>query len=230
MPRITPPSATPQTGAPRPVPPTARPPTPAPVPAGKAAPTTAKPATPPAARPAPVRTPEQEQQLRALVARIKIRRARPNDSALLGKILAASEGKKTPLSRAEVLQRFGKWGFWLAEADGQVWGMATWRAENLVAVLRDLWVRHPDLSPYIFPRLFQAIEEEANSLVCEVVALIANPNSDAFARSTVLANGFNIRTLESLHPVWRSVAKSELRDRDILYIKQLRERMITSPI
>lgn len=108
--------------------------------------------------------------------------------------------------------------------------MATWRAENLVAVLRDLWVRVPELGAYVYPKLFEAIELEASSLVCEVIAIIANPNNEAGARQAVIASGFTVRTLESLHPVWRSVAKSELRERDILYIKQIRERMITSPI
>ncbi len=161
---------------------------------------------------------------------VSTRRARPADAALLGELLARAEGTGERLARADVLARFGRWGFWLAESDGQVLGMAGWRAENLVAVVRDLWVKSPDRAAEILSSLFAAIEAEARALACEVIAVITDPSTDRSAAPVLAGSGCAVRSLDSLHPQWKGVAGSELGAGGTLYIKQLAERITTAPV
>jgi dephospho-CoA kinase len=163
-------------------------------------------------------------------ADISVRRARPGDAAALASILAQAEGASEPLSRAEILKRFGKYGYWLAEAEGQLLALAAWRAENLVAIIHDLWAQSPELAPRAFPPLFAAIEQEAYALQCEVALVLTKATSEAAVGATLASAGYTAGALEQIHQLWRGVAQGELREGEGLYFKRLREEMVTKPI
>lgn len=168
--------------------------------------------------------------LDANVESVSVRPARPVDLGLLARLLADLEGAGAPLARQEVLRRFGKWGYWLAEADGQAVGLAGWHAENLVALVHDLWTISPKLAPRVFPMLLVAVEQEAQRLQCEVVALITNAMNDSTVRSAATGMGYRASSSDELHPLWRSVMLSELTEGESLYIKRLRLEIVTKPI
>ncbi len=158
-----------------------------------------------------------------------VRRARPGDFNLLARALAQAEGAGTPLERAEVVKRFGHWGYWLAERNGVALALAAWKAENLVAVIRDLWVQTPgDVD--VIPSLLASIQKEAGALACEVACLIAAPANVQVLRETLEACGYTAANLHDLHPIWRRVVKEELAPGETLYLKKLREDMVTRPI
>ncbi len=174
--------------------------------------------------------PTVEKQAKEEGAPVSVRRARPGDTTLLAGAMAQAEGKREPLARAEVLQRLGKWGYWLAEADGNAVGLAAWKAENLVAIIRDLWLPSPDQASRVVAPLLGALEQEARTLQCEAAALIAGPQSDANLRQALLAEGYAESRLEELHPIWQSMVRGELAPNDKLYLKRLRAEMVSTPI
>ncbi len=160
---------------------------------------------------------------------ISVRRARPSDIGMLATALAQAEGSNTPISRAETLRRFGKWGYWLTESEGRTLALAAWRAENLVAMLRDLWTQSPALAPRVFPPLFAAIEQEAQSLVCEVAIVMTNSTNDTIVHSVLVDSGYNSSSLEEMHKLWRGVAQTEVHTGETIYLTRLREELVTKP-
>ncbi len=161
---------------------------------------------------------------------ISIRRARPGDVDTLAKLLAQMEGSDTPLSRAQVLKRLGKWGYWLAEGAGEGLALAAWQAENLLAVVRELWSHSPQLASRVFPPLLGAIEQEAMSLHCEALAIITTPAQAALVHDAAAPLGYAPTSLEQLHPNWRPIAEASLLSGEVLYLKRLREQLVTRPI
>lgn len=158
-----------------------------------------------------------------------VRRVRPGDVDVLAKLLTEIEGRETPLTRAEVLERLGKLGYWLAQAEGQSVALAAWQAENLVAVVRELWVRPASNAAEWLPLLLQAIEQEAEVLTCEVVIIAVPPRANALGALAANTCGYEPAEVASLHRQWRSVIVPTLQGDETLYTKQLRE-LVTRPI
>lgn len=158
-----------------------------------------------------------------------VRRAKPSDARMLADLLARIEERTEPLTRAEMLERQGKYGFWFVRAGEDTIALAAWQAENLAALVRELWVAKVDDAPRAFPLLLQAIEAEANALTCEVVVLLVPQRAAAFAEIAANAGGYEITTLDELHKLWRSVIEPLLQGDEILYAKRLRE-IVTKPI
>jgi len=158
-----------------------------------------------------------------------VRRAKPSDARMLADLLETIEERTEPLTRAEMLERQGKYGFWFVRTGDETIALAAWQAENLAALVRELWVAKVDDAPRAFPLLLQAIEAEANALTCEVVVLLVSQRAAAFAEIAANAAGYEITTLDELHKLWRSVIEPLLQGDEILYAKRLRE-MVTKPI
>lgn len=160
---------------------------------------------------------------------LTVRRVRPGDVDLLAQLLTEIEGRETPFTRAEVLERFGRLGYWLVQAEGQNVALAAWQAENLVAVVRELWVRSASNAAGALPLLLQAIEQEANVLTCEVVIIAVPPRANALGTLAAETCGYQPAGIDSLHRQWRSVIVPTMQGDETLYTKQLRE-LVTKPI
>jgi dephospho-CoA kinase len=158
-----------------------------------------------------------------------VRRARPGDARKLAELVARIEGKTEALGRAEMLERQGRLGYWLVLAGEQTIALAAWQAENLTAIVRELWVQDLDGAPRALPPLLRAIEDEANALACEVIVIVVPPRAADLARIAAQASGYEPTTVEQLHQVWRSVVEPMLTGQERLYAKHLLE-IITEPI
>jgi dephospho-CoA kinase len=158
-----------------------------------------------------------------------VRRARPSDMRMLAELLARIEGKSEPLGRAEILERQGKFGYWLVRAGENTVALAAWQAENLAAIVRELWAENDAQAARAFPLLLQAIEAEANALTCEVVAIVVPPRAANLAQIAAQTGGYTMTTVEQLHKLWRGVIEPLLTDNETFYTKQLRE-IVTKPI
>lgn len=158
-----------------------------------------------------------------------VRRVRPGDVDQLARLLTRIEGRAQSLTRAEVLERLGKLGYWLLESNGDPTALAAWQAENLVAVVRELWADSPDTATRALPLLLQAVEQEADTLTCEVVVIVASGPTAALAERAVELCGYQPAGLDALHPHWRGVIVPTLRGDEALYTKQLRD-LVTRPI
>ncbi len=158
-----------------------------------------------------------------------VRRARPADARALAELLSRIEERGEPIGRAEMLERFGKFGYWLVRADDTTVALAAWQAENLAAIVRELWAANDADAARAFPLLLDAIQAEANALTCEVVAIVVPERAAHLAQIAAESGGFERSSVEQLHKLWRSVIEPLLSDNATLYTKQLRE-MVTKPI
>lgn len=158
-----------------------------------------------------------------------VRRARPTDARMLSELLAQIEGKSEPIGRAEMLERQGKFGYWIVSAGERTVALAAWQAENLAAIVRELWAASQDQAARAFPLLLQAIEAEANALTCEVVAIVVPERAAHLADVAARVGGYAPTSVDQLHKLWRSVIEPLLTGQETLYTKQLRE-IVTKPI
>jgi dephospho-CoA kinase len=162
-------------------------------------------------------------------ADVEIRRARRSDLNALSIAFAKQENRQRPLTREETLRRFGERGYFIAVTENRIAALAAWEAENLVAIVRELWEESADAAPVVLPKLFAMIEQEAGNLVCEVVLLQIKESALTLA-AEALAAGYHQYELRALHPQWQSVARERLRPSDQIWLKRLREGITTKPI
>jgi dephospho-CoA kinase len=208
---------------------TGLPPAPAPAPTPPAAPkeTTEKTAPTPEQQPTPAaqkaRPPQQD-----LI--VQVRPARRADLDALSKALAQAEGKREPLSAAETLKRLGERGYRIALAHGRIVAMAAWEAENLVAITRDIRAASPEIARRAFPPLLSLIEQDANSLVCEVSILLIDARTPSVVANAATASGYRMTDLDALHKVWRQVISERLKQGEKIWVKPLRKELITRPV
>ena len=165
----------------------------------------------------------------AAEADVEVRRARRNDLDALSVALGRLENRHKPLPRGETIQRLGEHGYFIVLSEQRIVALASWEAENLVAVVPDIWAESPDTAPVVLPKLFALIEEEARMLLCEVVLLLINESALTLA-AEANAVGYNQRELHQLHPVWQTVARERMRGSHQIWLKPLREGITTKPI
>jgi hypothetical protein len=175
---------------------------------------------PPETTPAPIQTPASDWV---------VRRARPSDAQKLAELVALIEASPEPLSREEMLKRQGRFGYWLVRSGDQIVALAAWQAENLAAIVQELWAADNEQAARAFPLLLQAIHAEANSLTCEVVVIVAPPRAAAFAKIAAESSGYQPATVHQLHKLWRSVVEPMLQGDEVIYAKRLRD-MVMEPI
>lgn len=162
-------------------------------------------------------------------ADVEVRRARRSDLVALSVAIAKLENRTNPLARAEALQRLGERGYRIAIKDHRIVGLAAWEAENLVAIVREIWAESADAAPVVFPKLIALIEEEAKELLCEVVLLLIGESAMTLA-AEAHAFGYEQSELSALHSVWQGVVKERLQPTDQIWLKLLRPSITTKPV
>ena len=161
-------------------------------------------------------------------ADVEVRRARRNDLDALSVALAKLENRHKPLSNGETVQRLGERGYFIVLSEKRIVALASWEAENLVAIVPDIWAESADAAPVVLPKLFALIESEARRLLCEVVLLLIDESSLTLA-AEANAVGYAQRELNTLHPVWQTVARERMRASHQIWLKPLREGITTKP-
>jgi hypothetical protein len=180
-----------------------------------------KPVAPP---PDWTRPPAEEKELE-----LELRRARKSDLDALAIAFAKSAHLTNPPSRTETLQQFGARGYRVAVADNQVMAFAAWEAENLVAMVRELWADSEPVASEALPALLGMVEDEARQLQCEVLLVLVNSHSPPFVTEQTRVSNFQPRNLQELHPVWRQVLLERIQSDDEIWVKRLREELVTQP-
>jgi len=160
---------------------------------------------------------------------LELRRARKSDLDALAIAFAKRDHLKSPPSRTETLQRFGARGYRVAVSHDQVLGFVAWEAENLVAIARETWADSAEIAAEVLPALFAMIEEEARQLHCEVLLVLINPRVPSFVTEQTRVSNFQPRNLQELHPVWRQVVLERIQSDDEIWVKRLREELVTQP-
>jgi dephospho-CoA kinase len=161
-------------------------------------------------------------------ADVEVRRARRSDIDALSVAFARFENRHKPLSRGETIQRLGERGYFIVLSEKRIVALASWEAENLVAIVPDIWAESPDTAPLVLPRLFALIEDEARQLLCEVVLLLIDQSALTLAAGAS-AVGYAQCELLTLHSVWQSVARERIRGGHLIWLKPLREGVTNNP-
>jgi N-acetylglutamate synthase-like GNAT family acetyltransferase len=141
----------------------------------------------------------------------------------------ATNGKIAP-DESEMMENLFSKGYFVAQADGQLLGLAGLRAENLIAGIDDFLVRSSDLWPTVGKALLQAVEKEAGQLSCEVALLFARPEVGPVSTAFFEKNGYQKKSPEDLIKMWRQAAEDYYSEGSVLMVKQLLKRRIMTPI
>ena len=199
------------------------------VPPAPPQPVSAPPPAPPV-QTAPPPAPVKEESPPIISGELDVRRARRSDLKALGSALAKRENLAEPLPHEQVLKRFGERGYRIAVSDGRVIALASWEAENLVAIVREVWAESASAAQLALPKLFTLIEEDARALLCEVSLILVESSALATVAEQALASGYVLRGVEALHKLWQPVAQERMRAGDQIFVRQLREDLITKPV
>jgi len=160
----------------------------------------------------------------------EVRRSRRSDLDALAVAIAKRENLARPLSHAETLKRFGGGGYRIAVSEGRIVAYAAWEAENLVATIRELWAESSYIALLVLPRLFDLIEDEAHTLLCEVSILFLEVSAPLYLSEQARTHGYQLVELSQLHPVWQPIVRERLRPGERLWAKRLRAELITKPM
>ncbi len=163
-------------------------------------------------------------------AAIEIWRARRADvPGIVALVRQATQGKRL-VEEAEVLDwLFGK-GLLVAAHGVQMVGVAAWQTENLLSVTDLFYVYPAKLRAEAGGRLLAAIEAEVNVLMSEANVMILPPHTSKAIRTFLNKQGYEAKTYQELHRIWREVLSEFVADQPDLMVKRLREKMIMAPI
>jgi N-acetylglutamate synthase-like GNAT family acetyltransferase len=174
----------------------------------------------------------QKPQVQRSGAEIEVRRARRADvPGIVALVRQAAQGKR-PVDEADVLGwLFGKGLLVAAQGPtGALVGVAAWQTENLLSVTDLFYVYPAKLRAEAGGRLLAAIEAEVNVLMCEANVMILQPQTSKAVRTFLNKQGYEAKTYQELHRIWREVLSEFVADQPDLMVKRLRENMIMAPI
>jgi N-acetylglutamate synthase-like GNAT family acetyltransferase len=79
-------------------------------------------------------------------------------------------------------------------------------------------------------QLLKAIEDEANTLMCEANVLLLPAWTQKATRTFLQRQGYEPGEFADLHRIWREVLGDLIGDEPDLMVKKLRDRMVMVPI
>lgn len=157
---------------------------------------------------------------------VTARKAARRDLPALVQIMSEASGQE--VAEDEALLRLLEKGYILAFSDDKPVGALGWLAENLVASVEELLLS-PQVQPaVVLPPMLEAMEEEAKTLLCEV-AMVALKPGDPLIR-VYQECGYEEAAPNTLFRAWKEAAARLLGDGQVLYIKRLREELVTRPV
>lgn len=160
---------------------------------------------------------------------VKVRRASRQDMQSIAEIVRKGSGGEAAAEPSVLLELLLEWAYFVSSTS-KVMGVVRWQAANFVACLKDLYVYPPAQRRRVGTPLLQRVEEEAQTLSCEVALLLAGPQSSWRAIKFYRELGYERAKDEELARAWSEVLE-ELKDaNEIVLLKRLSETRITAPI
>jgi N-acetylglutamate synthase-like GNAT family acetyltransferase len=161
---------------------------------------------------------------------IEIRRARRGDIAAIAALVQKATRSQVRVDEAEVMDwLFGK-GLLVANEGDKLVGVAAWQTENLLSVTDVFHVSPARLREEAGGGLLNAIEAEANVLMCEANVMLLPAATPKAVRTFLQGQGYEPKEFGELHRIWREVLNDLVSGEPDLMVKQLRERMVMAPI
>lgn len=164
-------------------------------------------------------------------ASYQVSRARPSDAEAITEFVAQATRGRVAVDPLSVLERFGTKGLVLARnANGEIVGLAGWRAENLVAQIDDFLVFPPGLYESAGRSLVDSIENAAQELQCEVCMILVPPRASPRLISFYQSCGYERAESEQLPRVWQQTVQEAEEVGRFIMLRQLREDLVRRPI
>jgi N-acetylglutamate synthase-like GNAT family acetyltransferase len=161
---------------------------------------------------------------------IQVRRAGRGDLSAIAALVRKASRSKLDVDEADVLEwLFGK-GLVVAVEGDTVVGVAAWQAENLLSVTDVFQVAPAKVRDTAGAQLLEAVEDEANVLMCEANVLLLPPWTPNSVRIFLQKQGYEPKNFAELHRIWREVLGDFVGDEPDLMVKRLRDRMVMVPI
>jgi len=163
------------------------------------------------------------------VPEIKVRRAKLSDATAIASFLSDATRGRITADRAEVQERLGAKGFFLAQTT-RIVGLAGMHVENLVARIEEFIVHPPSFRSVAGKALLDNIESEANRLNCEVVLLFVHVDASPTAYDFYQSCGYQEQEMNTWPPAWLASAEEFGGADRFVMAKRLREELVTRPI
>ncbi|MGD8398826.1 MAG: hypothetical protein PVG11_08205 [Anaerolineae bacterium] len=161
---------------------------------------------------------------------VQVRRAGRDDLAPIAEVVREATAARVEMDEADVMEWLFSKGLWVAEVDGAVTGVAAWQVENLLCVTDVFYVAPPELLTAAGGGLLSAIEEEADTLMCEANVVVLPGWTGDGVRACLAGEGYEPKAYEDLHYIWREVLQELTTDTSELLVKRLRDRMVMAPV
>ena len=160
----------------------------------------------------------------------QVRRAKLEDLGGITRLAREASPSKGQVDEGEVTEwLFGK-GVWVAIRHDSLVGVAAWQAENLLAVTDVFHVAPAEYWLEVGSQLLETIEGEAHTLMCEANVVLLPALAPEAARTLLQQQGYERKTRDELHRIWREVLSDFGGDEREVMVKQLRDRMVMIPI
>lgn len=180
--------------------------------------------------PPPAPMPPGEPLPPEILEKLQVRRAKRGDLAAMAALVAQATNGKIAPDEMEMMENLFSKGYFVAQADEQLLGLAGLRTENLIAGIDDFLVRSSDLWPAVGKALLDAVEREANQLSCEVALLFARPEAGPVSMAFFQRHGYQKQAAETLTKMWREAVEDYYSEGSVLMVKQMLERRIMTPM
>jgi N-acetylglutamate synthase-like GNAT family acetyltransferase len=160
----------------------------------------------------------------------RTRRAKLQDRDAITRLVQEASQLEGQVDEATVTEWLFSKGVWVAIRDEALVGVAAWQAENLLAVTDVFHVASVECWLEEGRQLLETIEGEAHTLMCEANVVLLPTLAPEAARTLLQQQGYELKTRDELHRIWREVLSDFAGEELDVMVKQLRDRMVMIPI
>jgi hypothetical protein len=160
-----------------------------------------------------------------------VKRPRPADFERIAAFMSQVSGK--PITRADIMAKFGEKTYLLAEGEGKELGIIGFAVDNLVTRVDEFLVLPQSPIDSVAKGLIQAMENASSDLQSEI-AFVFLPESQASYRALFMKQGYQEVQQADLrsNTVWREAVKeyqAKTQSQTVIS-RKLREKLVLKPI
>jgi hypothetical protein len=165
----------------------------------------------------------------AVALGIDVRRANLTDAQAIADFVNNARSG-APVTRRNVVERFGQVGFMIAIKHGKVVGLLGWQIENLVIRVTD-FLTGPVVDRVTVGRaLIEAMEKEGAELLAEAAMLFLPQNPSKNLIRFWEGFDYTYQNIQDLHRAWREAVSEWNTGVDGVMVKRLRESLTNRPV
>ncbi len=188
--------------------------------------TTVRVKPPPAAAPAPAK-PAAPAMME--ITEVTVKRGKPGNAQAIAEILTRFRGAE--VTKMDVMMAFGEKAYLLAEANGQVVGVAGMMVENLITRVDEFYLLPIAPPAPVVEGLTKAVEDNSRTLESEVAFFFINNRAPDTLIQAFAELGYELRQLADIKvPAWREAAQESQPPDTHILAKKLRAERVLKPL